>query len=71
MPLDDGRLLQAFTGVHAARLEAARAGTLQRLGALRGTTRGNSTRRLDQARREGVLRKPLDDGRVLELRIVS
>ena len=53
MPLHDGRLLQAFTGVQAARLEAARAGDLQRLGTLRETTPAESERGREEARREG------------------
>jgi hypothetical protein len=71
MPLHDGRLLEAFTGVRPERLQAAREGDFERAGMLRQAALPRSEQRHEDSKRAGVLRKPMDDGRVLELQIVS
>lgn len=71
MPLQNGQSLDVFTGVQRDRLQAARSGDLQRARKLRSSSPPTDQEpdETQLARTEGLLRKPLHDGRVLELRI--
>jgi hypothetical protein len=71
MPLRDGRLLEAFTGVDAHRLDIGRTGDVHAARALRSAPTPDTDPGVPEAQQLGILRKPLDDGRVLELRITG
>jgi hypothetical protein len=60
-----------FTGVRAERLQAARTRDPAGVREQREQLPAESEDVAEQARRDGVLRKPMGDGRVLEIRIVS